>query len=283
MSPSSDSTCVLSDSTSQSRLIIAPERGGIVTSWQVKGQEIFYLDQDRFADPSLSVRGGIPILFPICGNLPSDRYTYDHQTYNLKQHGFARDLAWEVREQTATSASLALSSSEATLRCYPFEFDIIFSYRLVGHRLEIHQHFHNRGAGYMPFSVGLHPYFQTQDKSRLQLEIPAGQGWDQKHQLAIALEDAFDFNRDEIDLAFRPVTRQEARVTDPSRNLQITIGYDQPYSTLVFWTLKGKDFYCLEPWSAPRNALNTGEDLTHLAPGSSLETSVTLSVSPIPI
>ncbi|MFM6308254.1 MAG: hypothetical protein ACKPGB_08300, partial [Dolichospermum sp.] len=33
--------------------------------------------------------------------------------------------------------------------------------------------------------------------------------------------------------------------------------------------VKGKDFYCLEPWSATRNAFNTGDNLTVLAPGAS--------------
>jgi galactose mutarotase-like enzyme len=26
----------------------------------------------------------------------------------------------------------------------------------------------------------------------------------------------------------------------------------------VVWTLKGRDFVCVEPWSAPANALNDG-------------------------
>ncbi|MFM7450793.1 MAG: aldose epimerase, partial [Leptolyngbyaceae cyanobacterium] len=55
-----------------------------------------------------------------------------------------------------------------------------------------------------------------------------------------------------------------------------TLTYSPEFSTLVFWTLKGKDFYCLEPWTAPRNALNTGENLLHLAPGASLDITFTL-------
>ena len=37
----------------------------------------------------------------------------------------------------------------------------------------------------------------------------------------------------------------------------------------VIWTLPGRDFVCLEPWTAPGNALNTGEGLTVLGPGES--------------
>ena len=35
----------------------------------------------------------------------------------------------------------------------------------------------------------------------------------------------------------------------------------------VVWTVAGKDFVCLEPWTCPGNALNTGDRLTVLAPG----------------
>jgi len=46
-----------------------PERGGIITNWVSDGNEILYFDETRFMDKTKSIRGGIPILFPICGNL----------------------------------------------------------------------------------------------------------------------------------------------------------------------------------------------------------------------
>ena len=46
-----------------------PERGGVITNWVSDGNEILYFDKTRFMDKTKSIRGGIPILFPICGNL----------------------------------------------------------------------------------------------------------------------------------------------------------------------------------------------------------------------
>jgi len=46
-----------------------PERGGVITNWVSDGNEILYFDETRFMDKKKSIRGGIPILFPICGNL----------------------------------------------------------------------------------------------------------------------------------------------------------------------------------------------------------------------
>ncbi|MGB5975399.1 MAG: aldose epimerase, partial [Nodosilinea sp.] len=54
----SPATYVLSDTDTSARLELVPDRGGLVTRWQVEGQDIFYFDSDRFTNPQLSVRGG---------------------------------------------------------------------------------------------------------------------------------------------------------------------------------------------------------------------------------
>jgi galactose mutarotase-like enzyme len=273
---------VLADTETESRLELVPDRGGLVTQWQVEGQDIFYFDRDRFADPTLSVRGGIPILFPICGNLPANQYTLDGHTYSLKQHGFARDLPWRATQQGTTdgaSLTLELSSSDDTLAQYPFAFQLAFTFKLRGHSLELQQQFTNLAAVPMPFSTGLHPYFLVSDKAQLEFEIPATEF---RNHLSGAVEPFaghFDFNQAEIDLAFQNLTATAATVTDRHLGRRLTVSWSADYTKLVFWTVKGKDYYCLEPWTAPRNALNTGEDLLILEPGQTLETTVCMAVA----
>lgn len=280
MTQSQYQTYILSDQTGQSQVEVVPERGGIVTSWKVEGREIFYLDVERFSHPDLSVRGGIPILFPICGNLPDDVYSYQGKQYTLKQHGFARNLPWEVTDgetRDAASITLTLTSNDGTRAVYPFDFTVTFTYKIDGNTLEIHQRYANHSSEPMPFSTGFHPYFLVSDKSQLEVDIPANQYREKSSPAVQTFDGTFDFNRDEIDFAFRPLSRQEATVTDRDRQLQLTLSWDDSYSTLVFWTVKGKDFYCLEPWTAPRNALNTGENLLTVEPGAQRRTTVCLS------
>jgi galactose mutarotase-like enzyme len=270
-------TYVLTDPIAQTRLEVIPERGGIVTRWQVRGQDLLYLDSDRLRDPALSVRGGIPILFPICSKLPDNTYTHQGKAYTLTQHGFARDLPWTVSEQRPEDGiALTLTSNDRTLAAYPFDFEVTFTYRLQGQELLIEQQYENRSAEPMPFSTGLHPYFAVADKNQLQFDIPAAELTDQINQTQHPFSGQFDFEQPEIDVAFRQVTRPYASVTNADQRL--TLSYDTIYATIVFWTVKGKDFYCLEPWSAPRNALNSGTDLIWLKPGASLATWVKLAV-----
>ncbi|MDB9373621.1 aldose epimerase [Nodularia sphaerocarpa] len=276
-------TYILSDDSAGSQIEVVPERGGIITRWRIQGQEIFYLDTERFTHPDLSVRGGNPILFPICGNLPDNFYTHNGQRYTLKQHGFARELPWEVIEQKTedkASLTLVLNSNEQTKAVYPFDFQVIFTYELQGDTLAIRQEYKNLSSTPMPFSAGFHPYFLTAgDKNRLEFQIPSGQYQDQSTKEIHSFDGNFDFNRDEIDVAFKDLTSQSATVIDPSRSLKLSLDYDNIYSHLVFWTVKGKDFYCLEPWTAPRNALNTGENLTVLAPKASCTAFVRLTAN----
>ena len=77
-------TYCLKDEEADAYLEVVPARGGIITRWQICGEDILYLDRERFKDPNLSVRGGVPILFPICGNLPDNSYQHQGRNYSLK-------------------------------------------------------------------------------------------------------------------------------------------------------------------------------------------------------
>jgi len=274
-------TYILSDEDQQSRLEIIPERGAIVTSWRIQGQEIFYMDWERFQDPDQSVRGGIPILFPICGDLPEDRYAHDGQTYFLKRHGFARDLAWEVSAQEAdndAALTLVLKSNDETRAVYPFDFELTFTYRLKGNTLTLDQTYRNYSNQPMPFSTGLHPYFWVMDKSQIELDIPASQYKDNVTQGTDDYQGQFNLDRDEIDAQLRPLSRQVTVLGLPERGFKIKLSFSPEYTTAVFWTVKGKEYACLEPWTAPRNALNTGEDLLVIPPWESKDLQVVFEI-----
>lgn len=271
-------TYILTDGDSQ--VAIVPERGGIITSWQISGSEIFYLDVERFNDPSLSVRGGIPLLFPICGNLPEDTYTLKGKTYTLKQHGFGRTLPWTVTQQSTedgASLTLTLKSNDETRAVYPFDFQLDYIYTLKGNTLEQRFRHTNLSDQPMPFSTGTHPYFAVTDKTNLVFDIPSSEYKIKSGSEVFAFNGQFDFDQKEIDFAFINLTGQTATVKDGDSTL--TISYDKHYSTLVFWTVKGKDFYCLEPWSGPRNALNTGNAIITAAPQETVETVISMTVS----
>jgi galactose mutarotase-like enzyme len=275
-------TYILSDSDVDSQIEVVPERGGIVTSWRIKGQEVFYLDTERFTHPDLSVRGGNPILFPLCGNLPDNTYTVDGEVYTIKQHGFARELPWAATAQNTdgkAALTVVLKSNEQTKAVYPFDFEVAFTYELHGNSLVIRQEYKNLSSRPMPFSAGFHPYFLCGSKDKLEVEIPSTEYQDNRTKASHPFDGTFDFNQDEIDSVFTTLSSQSSAATDSDRKLKIAINCDDFFTCVVFWTVKGKDFYCLEPWSASRNALNTGEKLTVLDAGASLTSTMRIAAN----
>jgi galactose mutarotase-like enzyme len=110
------------------------------------------------ADPKIWPRHA-PILFPIVGKLANDRYSFERKTYELPQHGFARDMNFAIVEETASSLSYQLFPSSSTKQQYPFDFGLLVKYRLKGNSLEIQYEVRNNGEGVMPFSIGAHPGF----------------------------------------------------------------------------------------------------------------------------
>jgi galactose mutarotase-like enzyme len=271
----------LADTKQSNQLSVIPERGGIVTQWAVNGRELLYLDTDRLKDPKMSVRGGIPVLFPICGNLPQDTYKLGDKEYTLVQHGFARSMPWQVVAQQTNdhqaSLTVALASNSDTKLVYPFDFKVELEYLLSDRCLTIRQRVTNLTVGQtMPFALGYHPYFTVEDKEALQFQIPSDQCATKDGSLS-PFPGHFDFGSGEIDLSFNPLTKSQAQVTDPKGTLSLS--WDSPGGHLVFWTLPGQDFYCLEPWSSGRNAMNTGKDMISLASGETWSHDVKLAIS----
>ncbi|MDR9405460.1 MAG: aldose epimerase, partial [Halothece sp. Uz-M2-17] len=147
--------------------------------------------------------------------------------------------------------------------------------------LTLDQNYHNYSSQPMPFSTGLHPYFWVTDKNQIELDIPASQYKDNVNQGTYDYEGKFDLNQDEIDAQLHPLSRQVTALALPQRGFNIQLSFSPEYTTAVFWTVKGKEFACLEPWTAPRNALNTGENLLVIPPWENKALQVIFEINPI--
>ena len=73
------------------------------------------------ADPKFWGRTS-PVLFPIVGNYVQKQSVYEGKTYTLSQHGFARDMEFDLESQTEEEIWFVLKDTESTLEKYPFHF-----------------------------------------------------------------------------------------------------------------------------------------------------------------
>ncbi len=101
-----------------------------------------------------------PVLFPIVGKLNNNSYKVDGKTYTLPQHGFARDMEFNLLEKSGQEAVFELISTEETLAKYPYRFSLKITYTLKENSLLTHYQVENTGSGEMYFSLGAHPGFR---------------------------------------------------------------------------------------------------------------------------
>ncbi|WEK54802.1 MAG: aldose epimerase [Candidatus Cohnella colombiensis] len=269
----------LSDYATDSKVIICPERGGIVISCQLRGKELLYLDRDTFLNPNANIRGGIPILFPICGQLVNGKYDWNGHTYQMKNHGIARTEAWEViASSTEEGASLTLSlhSNAETLRAFPFAFGLQFTYRLKDGILTIEQQYHNRSSEEMPMVTGFHPYFATASKDLTYLS-DATTMLDYNDQQVKPFNKSFDLTGLVESVALLDADRSEIKFPIGDNQL-VHLQYSKQFRYVVLWSVEGKPFVCVEPWTALNEALNDKAELIFIAPEQTLELSLSISL-----
>ena len=102
-----------------------------------------------------------PILFPIVCSVNNDTYMVDGQAYHLPRHGFARDTEFTVVSQSEEKVTLALHESEASLKVYPYRFNLAITYRLEGNRIHVIWHVENTDQREIHFQIGGHPAFNV--------------------------------------------------------------------------------------------------------------------------
>lgn len=253
---------------------LSPTRGGMATAFIVDSRPIFFLDPTTLADPTKNVRGGNPVLFPTPGRLTGDAWARDGLSGALNQHGFARDRAWDVVSVTADVATLALDTPASP--SYPWSSRIAITYRVGDRALVVTTHIENRGDTPMPFGLGFHPYFAVADKHSFALTSSATRAFDNVRKVDLAFDAAtLDLTAGEVDLHLLDHGAERATFTADGLPA-VTI--DAPdFSRWVLWTLPGRPFVCVEPWTCPADALNTGEGLQWLAAGESRDYRVVFS------
>lgn len=132
--------------------------GGCITSWkQPSGDEVLYIRPDAVFDKSKPISGGIPHCFPQFG--PGA----------MQQHGFARNLDWEVAETSADpqpddrdpEVQLVLTDNDYTRGMWPHSFKVAYSVALHGEILRTDMRVMNTGDSTFDFTAALHTYLEV--------------------------------------------------------------------------------------------------------------------------
>lgn len=263
-------TIVLTSPTAGATAVIAPARGGMVTRFSVGGRELFYLDEATLLDPTKSLRGGNPVLFPSPGPLAGGRLAWGGRSGSMQNHGLARQRPFSVVAVDGTSATLRLEADASTLAEFPWRFVLELRYALEGGALVMEARIGNHDDAPLPFAFGLHPYFRVPAEEKAKLSIPtrATRAWDNFGKRMVDVSAPIDVGAArEVDLHLEDHGGSEATLV-LADGARVVVRCSEEFGRWVVWTQPGKGFVCLEPWTAAANAINTGERLLVIEPGS---------------
>lgn len=256
---------------------VCPERGGMVTAFQSEGEDVLFMNEDTLFDTSKNVRGGIPVLFPIAGQLTDKTYEWNGSAYKMNNHGLARTRPWTVAGQLCDSehAELTLSfhSDEETRKAYPFDFEVLLTYVLSHGKLGIRQKITNLNPDPMPVYPGYHPYFNMRERE-LSLKTGATKYLDYNDNRIKPFTGTIDMNglKESVVLLDGADSGLEAVF---NRSKKIVIEQDERYCYTVLWIEGHQPFVCIEPWTAMTNALNDDrESMLLVKSGEPLELNV---------
>lgn len=101
-----------------------------------------------------------PILFPIVGSLKDNTAKIDGKNYHMSQHGFARDMVFDIVKLSEREHEYVLKYNEDTLKQYPFKFELYVSYLVYGNELTVKYRVKNVDNKPMYFGIGGHPAFK---------------------------------------------------------------------------------------------------------------------------
>jgi len=234
-----------------------PQRGGVITNWISDGKEILYFDETRFIDKTKSIRGGIPILFPICGNLNASSSVFGKDFLQLTQHGFARDLQWQYSlNEKEKSLILTLNETKNTKKYYPFDFELKIEVFLKINCLDFEITIFNKTDNSMPVNFGLHPYFNISDFKNLEFfDNPLNCQNQEKNIISNTFDELKNVNLG-VDLLMYSSGRSSFR--DKIFKREVTLNHQYPFDLCVVWSDPPRRMICLEPWTSPRNSFVDG-------------------------
>ena len=209
-----------------------------------------------------------PVLFPTCGSLFKNTYTYDGKSYQMFIHGFAGKSLFKVVSAEEDKITLSLSANEKTKEQYPFDFELVAEYSVTNNELNASFTVKNTGSDVLPYMFGWHPGFVLEgDESVEAFEVR----FDNKKELDwhrlfrpagicpfplnYHLENsAYVINEDELysndTMIFRG-TGEHAILTSPKSVHTVDISWSKNLPVFCIWKFESSDarFVCLEPWS----------------------------------
>ena len=238
--------------------------GAELTSVQYNGKEMLFQGAKVLdSNGNIYWKRQAPILFPIVGQLKNSQTQIEGETYEMSQHGFARDMDFEEISKTENKHHYMLKYNEGTLKKYPYKFELHVIYEIIGDTLTVTYKVKNIDDKIIYFGLGGHPAFNC-DYSNGEYEIVFSENEDkivflklknglidtekaqnilQDNKIYLK-EDTFDNDA----VIMKNLKSNKVILQNHETNQKILEFDFTGFPYLALWSKKGAPFVCIEPW-----------------------------------
>lgn len=243
---------------------------------KVLKKELLYLGKQEFWNRSA------PVLFPIIGKLRDNSYYFEDKKYSLNQHGFARDMEFEVELISENKIEFCLRENENSLALYPFKFELKIIYELKDQTVSCNYQVQNPDSKDLYFSLGGHPGFtcpvfenesfedyylefeHDENKNRHLLDQETGLF---NYKEAKVLKNSNTLNLDyklfDSDaIVFKELKSTWVKLKSRKNNYSLKFTFEN-FPHFGIWTKRNAPFICLEPWVGHADSINSDQQLKH--------------------
>ncbi len=271
--------------------------GGELLSFKLEGiEKIHQGEQVRDENGKVYWKRHAPVLFPIVGKLKGNQTIINGRTFEISQHGFARDLQYEPVTKLDNFHSYVLKSNKYTMARYPYDFEIYNTYRQEENKLIFIYKVINTGTSNMSFGLGSHPAFKIDqdDLKRGNYYLEFEDEEEKAHFLylidgLVGTEYAKNIlERDKIIRLDEHSFDNDAIIVKGIQNKVISLKNKRTGKTVLtmdytgwtylgIWSKPGAPFICLEPWMSTADRIHSSNvfvkkpDMIILAPGEEYE------------
>ncbi len=212
-----------------------------------------------------------PILFPACGRMKDQKYTYGGVEYPIDVHGFLNKTEFAVASKEGSHLTLTFTATEETKKIYPFDFTVIADYELAGDELIFSFTVKNTGKEPLPYMFGWHPGFNLPTSDALDIESYAvDMGEDVKAVRWFALQNGPFVNPNSTEYALsdgkyrlceEEIYKNDTMIFTGHKNAVKLYAEGEPYELDFSWSdnlpylciwkddTNAAKYICLEPWS----------------------------------
>ncbi len=229
-------------------------------------------------DPSVW-RFRAPVLFPIVGALNKNTLRQDGKEYTMTQHGFGRDMEFEIINYRKDEVIFRLESNDSTREKYPYEFALEIGYKLKERDIVVTYRVINPTTEEIYFQIGAHPGFNYKEydteaevQGYLKFDDEQGQGeilsrfindkgllnnTKKSFKLTDKMIEITKNTFDDGALILEDGQAKVISLLDRDKNPYVKVTFDTP--VVGIWSINKEaysPFVCIEPWFGRCDAAN---------------------------